>query len=149
MVIKWATFTYKTVLLPSFYSHHVYWQRKVALDRALERRSGWSNMFLGIILGSVAYVIVSPFKPNQVPKATYELNGDAAETLALLGIDPKQELAAIALGDLKHKVVAKIHIANDQAEIRKHRLEVEALKGLQSAASSATSAAGNATATLS
>jgi hypothetical protein len=131
MPFKWATWTYRAVLLPSFYTHHLYWQRKVALDQIFEKRSGWSNFMTGVVAGGVLYMLVSPFRPMQVDKATSELNGEAAATLALLGIDPKQEMAVVAFSELTNKVVAQIHIANDKAQMRRHQLQVEALRELQ------------------
>jgi hypothetical protein len=131
MTVKWATALYNAILLPSFYTHHLWWQRKVALDRVLEKRTGWANMLTGVCIGSVVYLATFPFRSYPVAKATYELNEDAAATLAIAGVDPRLELATVAMTELKYKVASKIYVANDKADIRRATIQLQALKDAQ------------------
>lgn len=133
MTIKWATAAWRTVVVPSLFSHHLYWQRKVALDRALERRSGWANTFLGVVLGCILYLASFPFKRNPVAKATHELNDDATAALVLAGVDPRSELWSVAMYELKQKIASKIFIANDKADIRREQMRLQDLKDAEAA----------------
>ena len=131
MSFKWATALYKSVLMPSFYGHHMYFQRKAALDRALEKRSGYANSLVGCFFGGVMYLATSPFKPYPVSKSTYELNEDAGLVLALAGVDPKQEMASLAMSELKGKIASKVYVANDRAQIRIQQDQLAELKARQ------------------
>lgn len=130
MPVKWATTLYRTVLLPSFYGHHLYWRRKVAVDRWLESCSPWTNSGIAIALGVAAYYGSSPFRRYNVDKSTAELNDDMMEIMVVMGFDPHQELPEMVRDRLAGQVASKILVANDRAALRRERAEIEELKAL-------------------
>jgi hypothetical protein len=128
MPIKWATTLYRVVLLPSFHLHYRYFQRKAALDRMLERLHPLANVALGVLFGSVAYLIVTPLRPNGIDKSLRQLQLDLVEALAQMHVDFRQEFHPLAVARIRSEIVSRALVARDDAEARRQTQEVEHLK---------------------
>jgi hypothetical protein len=126
--MKWATTLYKNLLLPSFHVHFRYFQRKAQLDRILEQLHPMANIGLGILFGTVAYLIITPLRPNGVDKSLKALQVDLVEALAKMHVDFRQEFYPFAVNRIRTEIVSRALVARDEAEAKKQFREVEELK---------------------
>jgi hypothetical protein len=144
MAVKWATTLYRTVLLPSFAVHFTWFQRKAALDRALEKLHPAVNVALGVLFGTIIYLIGTPLRPSGVDKSLREMQIYLVDCLAAMQVDFKQEFYPYAVQRIKSEIISRALVARDEGEARKYQLEVQrhiaevkALKGASSAAAAA------------
>eukprot|EP00758_Cryptobia_borreli_P007654 Tbor_TRINITY_DN5318_c0_g5::TRINITY_DN5318_c0_g5_i2::g.4703::m.4703 len=124
MTIKWASFLFWHFMNPAFYAHHQAYRKKVIIDRFLEKRSVWLNIAIGSICGLSTYLILSPLFPSDVNKTMKEINSDASELLKILKLDASKELPMLLLLRAKEEIVAKVHVTNDKADVRRQMEEM-------------------------
>ena len=128
MAVKWATGIYKGLLLPAFHVHYKYYQRKAAVDRILEQLHPMVNIGMGVLFGLVAYLIITPLRPNGVDKSLKALQVDLVEALAKMHVDFRQEFYPFAVNRIRTEIVSRALVARDEAEAKKQFAEVEQLK---------------------
>ena len=122
MTIKWATFIYKTILIPGVTLHHRYWVRKVAIDQYLEQKSLKFNVMLGLIFGSVAYLCTVPLRTYKVDRTLWQLRADSVEVAeailkrhgALNG-----QFAYVVIHNTQEEIQCAVLAARDEAEVRR------------------------------
>ena len=129
--MKWATFIYKNVLIPTFTLHHKYWVRKVAVDQYLEQRTLKFNVLVGVVFGLVAYLCTVPMRTFAVDRTLWQLRGDAIALQTLVmkhhgGV--KGEMPFIVLGEAQAEIMSAIVAARDEAEVRKMESDVMKIK---------------------
>ena len=125
-MVKWATFVFWNVVNPTLYTHHTFYRKKVVLDRILEKRSGWFNTAMGTLVGTTAYLMVSPMLIDD--RAAVDAAQDTKDVLRILKLDTSKEIPIILLEKAKSDIVAKVYVTNDKADIKRQREEMAKLK---------------------
>ena len=125
-MVKWATFVFWNVVNPTLYTHHTFYRKKVVLDRILEKRSGWFNTAMGTLVGTTAYLMVSPMLIDD--RAAVDAAQDTKDVLRILKLDTSKEIPIILLEKAKSDIVAKVYVTNDKADIKRQRVEMAKLK---------------------
>eukprot|EP01060_Flectonema_neradi_P004955 TRINITY_DN1327_c0_g1_i1.p1 TRINITY_DN1327_c0_g1~~TRINITY_DN1327_c0_g1_i1.p1 ORF type:complete len:120 (+),score=9.53 TRINITY_DN1327_c0_g1_i1:91-450(+) len=59
--MKWATFIFKKIIMPSMDYHVMYWEKKIALDRFLEKYTMTQQVGMGVLVGCTAFLFALPF----------------------------------------------------------------------------------------
>jgi hypothetical protein len=127
-MVKWATAIYKGILFPTFHIHYRYFQKKAQLDRILEQLHPMWNVGLGILFGTVLYLIITPLRPNGIDKSLKALQVDLVEALSKMHVDFRQEFYPFAINRVRTEIVSRALVARDEAEAKRQMKEQEELK---------------------
>ncbi|KAK7194316.1 hypothetical protein NESM_000346600 [Novymonas esmeraldas] len=129
--LRWATYTFWYVLDPVLRRHHVYYRRKVQVDRFLERNSVATNMAIGVIVGATVYFgVVRALLPPAVGAKEHSMRDNSREVLRLMDCDTAKELPAYQLMRVKREIIGKLHAVADEADVRRQREEAAQLQEL-------------------
>ncbi|AAZ13072.1 uncharacterized protein TEOVI_000912700 [Trypanosoma equiperdum] len=126
--VKWATFVFWNFLDPTFRLHFRYYQRKLAVDRYLERLGVVANVGIGVTFGLMFYnLLIARFLLPRSVSSGHSMEENANEVLRVLKYDTTKELPAFLLMRAKREVISKLHVAADKAEVKRQREEVRRL----------------------
>ncbi|CCW65343.1 unnamed protein product [Phytomonas sp. EM1] len=126
---RWATYSFWYVIDPLLRRHFQYYQRKVQLDRWLEKNNFFTNCIIGVLLGMTVYfVTIKNFLPSSedIKRTTMEENIE--EILSFMNLDTKTSFPAFQMMRAKREIIGKMHEAMDHAEVQKQKDEVERMK---------------------
>ena len=127
-MVKWATALYKGLLFPTFHVHYRYFQKKAALDRILEQLHPMWNVGIGVLFGTVLYLIITPLRPNGIDKSLKALQVDLVEALSKMHVDFRQEFYPFAINRVRTEIVSRALVARDEAEAKRQMKEADELK---------------------
>ena len=72
-IMKWATFTFQKIIMPSMDLHVKYWERKLIFDRFLEKYTYAQNFGMGILLGCTTFLFALPFCASESDRWLLEM----------------------------------------------------------------------------
>lgn len=123
----WATYVFWYILDPLFRKHYSYYQRKVQLDRFLEKNRVITNCGVGVLLGVTVYftIINGLLLPPAVGASEHTMLENTREIFALMRVDQSKDLPAFQLMHIKREMIGKLHAVSDAAEVRRQREEVQ------------------------
>jgi hypothetical protein len=125
---KWATFAFWNFINPVLKQHHMFYRRKVAVDRYFESQGFLITSGIGVLFGGAVYFVLVPILPgNGAPYGeTLEMNANGV--LKDLGLEASKEFPIFTLLRAKSEIMNRIHIAMDRVDVRKAKDEVARLK---------------------
>lgn len=125
---KWATFAFWNVIDPLLRKHHIYYRRKVAVDRYFERQGFAVTTAVGVLFGGAVYFAIVPMLPGNGAPYNETLEQNANAVLRDLGLECSKEFPIFTLLRAKAEIMNRIHIAMDRVDVRKQKEEVARLK---------------------
>ncbi|KNH01403.1 hypothetical protein XU18_5192 [Perkinsela sp. CCAP 1560/4] len=126
MHIPWATFVFRTVVLPLARVHKSYKDRLITLDRFFEKKSFKLNTLFGALLGGTIYVCSLPLQSFAVDKPLWKLWAEASrtdESRFLNHKEVKTEIAAIAKMKMMNEILSQIYSILDEEDGRRQLSE--------------------------
>ncbi|CCW68307.1 unnamed protein product [Phytomonas sp. Hart1] len=130
-IFRWATYSFWYVIDPILRRHYFFYQRKVQLDRWLEKNNFFTNCIIGVILGLTLYFgTIKNFLPSLECDRRNTMSEDIDDILRFMNLDANNSIPGFQVMRAKREIIGRMHEAIDSAEIQQQKDEVEKMKRL-------------------